>query len=1660
MSLPTEKNFLTISEASSFLNTSPDTLRRLEGKGKIKPKRGAKNERLYSADEILLLQGFIKKGSPGQKRYSIKEAANLLDVSSQTIRRWEKQGKIKPKRTPGGHRYFTYKEIRAIKDNGFRSVVKPEIKIPPQEPVRIIQPLPLGDKSVLFFNLKLMSFVMLSSLLIVIAKGPSFISEQLTLLQLNISKFQTQISEVSREGGPAEESFVSVLSSSEGLYEGDVQIIGQVSISGQSVFEESVKFLKGAEFGSSPLIIDDAGNLSTDEEISTQDLIVKGTTNLSVLSVAGNQIINSSGKIPALNGYYFEDLNGENITNVDAHRLNGVASSSFLRSDQADTAGAVIDFTASPGSSDVNGGSIYINPLSTTTNYTLFGVALGGSQRFKIDAEGDIASSGNFQMSSTGKQFKLSTNTSDPTALGSGSLYFNTSSSRLRVYTGSTWSDISGDITGSGTANYLVKWSDSNTLGDSVIQEVSDQIGIGVSPSQKLDIDGDIRIRGGEIYLDAISSSSSTTEGTIYFDSDDKNLYIYKDGAYSRVGSDLTKYTDSNASLADGSYLEVAHNKSTNDLAVTAWYYDSILAQWRAIENTSATLKQSLQNEFDDAPSGAKTRSETVGEVGGSYIRIQQSADVGNGADGTITVSSSKDITADNMISGRTCADGGDAVNYSVTALSANTATLSSSPSVGCLSAGDEVLLINLQGTSSATANVGNYETLRVYSVATDTVTFVTNKTNYYGDNAGSDANIGTASSNQRVMLQRIPNYTTVTINAGGTITASAWNGTKGGVVAFRANTSTTVNSSGEIEVNALGFDGGPTNSGDVVDGVQGESYNKDSAARSQSANLGGGGGGCGNGTYCGGAGGGGYGGSGSGGSLGSSCSTTGEGGETYGDSGLVQMFLGSGGGAGGHDSAGEYGSGGAGGRGGGIIFIATDSLSVSGSIASGGSNGSAAAGGSSEGGGGGGGSGGSIRIVGRNLSLGSVIITAPAGSGGSGNNGGGNGGAGGVGRIAVFYTSLTGSSSPAATETEVGYYPYGIYHSVAIPTPNSTLLDSLWWESELDTYGKVSFQTRTGDSTDPTDGSWEDWKPFTDSVNYVTVESADTHTNWSGTDATVAEGDVTRDIDFFEDEDEGTAGNVTKITSSTNGGYAEATISLEDISGYDYLTFWVRASQTGNTLKVGFGESAGDEQEEEITIDSANTWQKVYWDLSDIASASRNAVTKLRLTNLTTASNTIYLDNIRAELLMSNSEGTQITSTPADYIQYRAILTTTDIDYIPQLENVSLTYKSGYRIQQPDNDTVRLYNFTGETQNVRLDVLVFGADLAEWYATDDESIEAGDVVIATGEKDNLGVPEIAKTSKRSDNNAIGIISTRAGKELGLPGPNRRLVALSGRVPVKIDPNSPTISVGNFITTSDTPGYARKAEVGDYYVGKALDSWEAGSDKQTVNVFLSLGFLYTDLDQNIVDNTEPDQEQPEADSTNTDYSYEERVKLIEEDLKELKEEVSGLTDLYLSSVSLNESEDNLDSSSVNSLLVLGKSTLGDTFINGKLNVGLLSFDDQAASIDALGTLEIQPLRLGSIKFVGGLIEMEKDGNLNIKQGVVIGNENIRDVSEISPGQTSVAVQRNWENPPVSIVVTPSYNTQAWITEITSSGFVINVENSPEDTQKIFWWAIW
>lgn len=133
---------------------------------------------------------------------------------------------------------------------------------------------------------------------------------------------------------------------------------------------------------------------------------------------------------------------------------------------------------------------------------------------------------------------------------------------------------------------------------------------------------------------------------------------------------------------------------------------------------------------------------------------------------------------------------------------------------------------------------------------------------------------------------------------------------------------------------------------------------------------------------------------------------------------------------------------------------------------------------------------------------------------------------------------------------------------------------------------------------------------------------------------------------------------------------------------------------------------------------------------------------------------------------------------------------------------------------------------------------LTGGFDLAEQYLTDDESIEAGDVVSIN----KNSTEKISKSAKEYDNKVIGIITTSPGISLGGETTGTwRKVALVGRVPVKVTTMNGEIKVGDALTTSPIAGVAMKADKEGAIIGKAMQGYDSDDKEKigTITVFVN-----------------------------------------------------------------------------------------------------------------------------------------------------------------------------------------------------------------------------
>ncbi|MEZ4394616.1 MAG: hypothetical protein R3A48_26380 [Polyangiales bacterium] len=394
----------------------------------------------------------------------------------------------------------------------------------------------------------------------------------------------------------------------------------------------------------------------------------------------------------------------------------------------------------------------------------------------------------------------------------------------------------------------------------------------------------------------------------------------------------------------------------------------------------------------------------------------------GDGRDGELVVTDAYDIAA-RLRNGRTVPD---AVSFPVSALAGAEARVGGTPSTG-LAVGDEVLLINLRGTSTAFASVGRWETRFVMGVSGTTVRLDRAPSTTLGESSNADL------TGQVVVMQRVPQYTRVIVRTGGRLSTGAFDGARGGVLWLRASERVTVEAGGAIETDARGFRGGAAGDGTGGGGRGGECYagaGGNGGAPGASGQPGGGngdgaptptpggrcaGGGGGDGTGnsddgAGGGGGAGYGGGGGGGGGGSGCGADGSAGGTGG----LTAVPGGGGGASTCNPA-DMARGGNGGNAGSAGSTATSSSTaappyLAGAVGVGATGGGGGGGttGNYYGGGGGGGGG-----LAGDPGLG-VILLGGGGAGGGGSAfsvGGGAGGAGG-GVVTLISPSLEVAST------------------------------------------------------------------------------------------------------------------------------------------------------------------------------------------------------------------------------------------------------------------------------------------------------------------------------------------------------------------------------------------------------------------------------------------------------------------------------------------------------------------------------------------------------------------------------------------------------------------------------------------------------------------------
>jgi gliding motility-associated-like protein len=197
-----------------------------------------------------------------------------------------------------------------------------------------------------------------------------------------------------------------------------------------------------------------------------------------------------------------------------------------------------------------------------------------------------------------------------------------------------------------------------------------------------------------------------------------------------------------------------------------------------------------------------------------SLLLILSNSFAQRGKDGNKTVTGTEVVNAFTLLTADVAA-GSTSISVTSSALSTNF--------TGNLAQGDLLMLIQVQGVSiedTVFPNPGpNFGNSSKFFNTWGSITNYNNCGNHEFVQVAAVPN-GTSitldcslqfdyTATGKVLVIRVPRYSSLTINNGGTLTTSAWNGTSGGVLALEVNGVTTINSGGTIDVSNLGFRGG-----------------------------------------------------------------------------------------------------------------------------------------------------------------------------------------------------------------------------------------------------------------------------------------------------------------------------------------------------------------------------------------------------------------------------------------------------------------------------------------------------------------------------------------------------------------------------------------------------------------------------------------------------------------------------------------------------------------------------------------------------------------------------------------------------------------------------------------------------------------------------------
>jgi hypothetical protein len=294
-------------------------------------------------------------------------------------------------------------------------------------------------------------------------------------------------------------------------------------------------------------------------------------------------------------------------------------------------------------------------------------------------------------------------------------------------------------------------------------------------------------------------------------------------------------------------------------------------------------------------------------------------------------------------------------------------------------------------------------------------------------------------------------------------------------------------------------------------------------------------------------------------------------------------------------------------------------------------------------------------------------------------------------------------------------------------------------------------------------------------------------------------------------------------------------------------------------------------------------------------------------------------------------------------------------------------------------------------------------------------------------------------------------------------------VGLNGRLLVKIAPDSDPIRPGDFLTTSDIPGRAMKANHAGEVIGKAMDNWDSNSGKDRIIVFIEQGYFNGLSDQVMTGGLSGDAQLTQfidVSAQNVDVSgilsvdslkakNIEGLSIISDEIATLNDQVASLSAHF---PSLSNSQASMNSLSEGLATVSGNLQVkGQSIFEGIVNI-LLELFIKDLNVSGFANFLGNTIFKGNVLFAGKTtFSNDTAGFAVIKKGEKSVGIVFSQIYDNKPVVTaSISLDENADATESAVF---GSNIQFVITKTTAKGFTIILNNPAAEDISFSWNAL-